>query len=229
MSEENTPIQNQIREAFQRQDIETVEKLVNENREIFRTTNDEDIDETTFRIAIEEDCVDYIAQHCFDIELNSIDGYSPYLYMTDNKLIQNILMDAGASKNLDDYCDCLFAMETVNGLLLALDDDFRKEIVTKMLSVSSLDETTLAAMIEDNTLEEYEYPESCPLSDSLDCICNALALSAADGQLEYESIPFDDSDSGYVILDLIRDLGWNPDFEGDMWKLETCGVYFIAR
>ena len=34
-------------------------------------------------------------------------------------------------------------------------------------------------------------------------------------------------DSGYELMELLEDLGWDCEFEGDSWKLETIGVYFI--
>ena len=35
-----------------------------------------------------------------------------------------------------------------------------------------------------------------------------------------------DSDGG-MLRDLLEDLGWDCSFEGERWKLETNGVYFI--
>ena len=57
------------------------------------------------------------------------------MYETDDEEMQEILMNHGAFKSWDDYEDCRFAMETVNGEILAFDSDFQQEVFKKYKAI----------------------------------------------------------------------------------------------
>ena len=52
----------------------------------------------------------------------------------------------------------------------------------------------------------------------------ALGVNVNDDEIEF--IDMTDED-GMMLRDLIEELGWDLDFEGESWKFETNGVYFI--
>ena len=51
-----------------------------------------------------------------------------------------------------------------------------------------------------------------------------MGISAEDGDIAFSDMV---GDGGYSTKELLEELGWDCSFEGDSWKLETLGVYFI--
>lgn len=181
-----------------------------------------DADELAFRVAVRCECYDYVEEHIEDIELNDEEGFSTYLYETENSDILQLLMEHGAFRSWEDYGGCRFAMETVNGTILACDPDFLIEVLEKYLEDIGLTAEKAAAMLE----KDYDPEEDDPVDarelrsalDSLHCRVKRGRLLPGD--------PIGD-DCGWELKELIEDLGWDMEFEGDSWTLETLGVYFV--
>lgn len=176
-----------------------------------------DIADFAFRAAIQSGKTEYVDEHADDFDLNDGDGYSTYLYETDDEEMQEILMNHGAFKSWDDYEDCRFAMETVNGEILAFDSDFQQEVFKKYKETYELSDERIAEIISDGI---YDDASGRDVEDDL----ATMGVSINDDEYTFEDKC---GDGGYELMELLEDLGWDCSFEGDSWKLETIGVYFI--
>ena len=180
-----------------------------------------DIADFAFREAIRQGIISYIENHAEEFDLNDGGGYSTYLYETDDPDVQDVLMECGAFRSWEDYADCRFAYETVNGMILAFDEDFQREVFQKYLENNNLSQEDIIA--------KYDEDEEAFLEDeNIDCFSEAMeamGIRVEDGEIVFEDKH--DQIDGYDLCEIIEDLGWSCSFEGDSWKLETCGVYFI--
>lgn len=181
-----------------------------------------DIADFAFREAIRQGVISYIENHAEEFDLNDGDGYSSYLYESDDPDVQDVLMDHGAFRSWDDYVDCRFATETVNGSILAFDGDFQKEVFQKYLETYNLSENDVIAMFDDeDAADSFEDEHDRCFSDDMD----AMGIIIEDDEISFENKVDDD---GFNLRELLEELGWSCSFEGDSWKLETIGVYFIG-
>lgn len=180
-----------------------------------------DIYDFAFREAIRQGVAEYIEEYAENFDLNDGDGYSTYLHETDDEEIQDLLMELGAFRSWDEYDDCKFAVETVNGSVLAFDSDFQREAFSKYLEICGITEDDVIAMFEDEDLAEaFDSEHDRYFIEDM----AALGVAVQDGSIEFEDKV--DSDGG-ELRDLLEELGWDCAFEGERWKLETNGVYFI--
>ena len=170
-----------------------------------------------FRLAIQMGNTAYVEEHADEFDLNDGDGYSTYLNETDDEEMQEVLMSHGAFRSWDDYDDCKFAMETVNGEVLAFDDDFQREAFEKYKKEFNLTDERLREILADGI---YDDESGRDVDDDL----STLGVS-----FDEDTVVFDDKcgGDGYALMELLEELGWDCSFEGDSWKLETIGVYFI--
>ena len=124
----DTEIEQHIAELFSayEDDAALVEYLA-DHEDIYS----DDIYDFAFREAIRQGVTEYIEEYAENFDLNDGDGYSTYLHETDDEEIQDLLMELGAFRSWDEYSDCKFAVETVNGSILAFDSDFQKEALFK--------------------------------------------------------------------------------------------------
>ena len=181
----------------------------------------EDIHDFAFREAIRQGVAAYIEEHAEEFDLNDDGGSSSYLYETDDEEIQELLMDMGAFRSWEDYDDCRFAVETVNGSILAFDPDFQREAFEKYLEITGITEDDVLAMLEDEEMaEEFDNEHDRYFSEEMEM----LGVTEEDGAIAL--VDKVDSDGG-MLRDLLEELGWDCSFEGERWKLETNGVYFI--
>ena len=91
----------------------------------------------------------------------------------------------------------------------------------KYLETYNLSEDDVIAMFDDeDAAESFEDEQSRCFSDDMD----AMGISVNDGEITFEDKV--DCD-GWELRELLECLGWSCSFEGDSWKLETIGVYFI--
>ena len=127
-------------------------------------------------------------------------------------------MNHGAFRSWDDYDDCKFAMETVNGEILAFDSEFQKEAYEKYKEEFGFTDKKLRKIITEGLDDDEDYDRD------VETDMTALGVS-----FENDEITFDDKcgDDGYELMDILEELGWDCAFEGDSWKFETLGVYFI--
>lgn len=170
-----------------------------------------------FRLAIQMGNTAYVEEHADEFDLNDGDGYSTYLNETDDEEMQEVLMSHGAFRSWDDYDDCKFAMETVNGEVLAFDDDFQREAFEKYKKDFGFTDEKLRDLLADGIYDD----ES---GRDVEADLTALGVSFEDDDLTFSDKCGDD---GYELMELLEELGWDCSFEGDSWKLETIGVYFI--
>ena len=180
-----------------------------------------DIADFAFREAIRQGIISYIENHAEEFDLNDEGGYSSYLDESDDPEVQEVLMECGAFRSWEDYDDCRFAVETVNGSVLAFSEDFQRELFQKYLDTYNLSKEAVVAMFSDEeSVETFEDEHERCFSDDMDTmgIC-----------VEAEEISFEDKvdSDGWELREIIEELGWSCSFEGDSWKLETIGVYFI--
>ena len=181
----------------------------------------DDIYDFAFREAIRQGITDYIENYAENFDLNDGEGYSTYLHETDDEDIQDLLMELGAFRSWDEYSDCRFAVETVNGSILAFDCEFQREVFTKYLELYGITEEDVIIMLEDeDRAEEFDSEHERFFCEEME----TLGVEVANDAISF--IDKVDSDGG-MLRDLLEDLGWDCSFEGERWKLETNGVYFI--
>ena len=225
MHEDDDKIMKLLREALAEDDPETAEQIVEDNQDDY----DGDIEEVAFRIAVQEGCYDYVENHYEDVELNDDGDCSSYLHETEDEGIIDLLTSVGAYRSWDEYSDCRFAVETVNDTVLAFDPDFQREVFDKLLQKLGLSEKQVAEKLDNGEADEYELPEDFDVDVStLQEVCNLLLVNSDGDNIvlgEFDSM--DDSVQSWVLRQLVESLGWNCSFEGEMWKFETNGVYFI--
>lgn len=83
-----------------------IKRMIDESEEDFSELDDYisshedsysgDLADFAFRAAIQSGNTEYVDQHADDFDLNDGDGYSTFLYETDDEEMQNILMNHGA-------------------------------------------------------------------------------------------------------------------------------------
>ena len=132
--------------------------------------------------------------------------------------------DEEEPRSWDDYGDCKFAVESEGWTILAFDDGFQQEVFEKYLEYTGLTEENIAQLIENG----YDIDKVDNLPDNVDCFIQyefeALGIEGDEEDVYLSSIV---GEYGRKTYELIEQLGWDCDFEGDSWKLETSGVYFI--
>lgn len=178
-----------------------------------------DLAEFAFREAIRRGMAAYVEEHADDFDLNDGGDCSTFLNETDDEDIIAILMDHGAFRSWEDYDDCLFAMETVNGEILAFATDFQKRVYQTYKESTGLTDARIAEILEDGI---YDDTSGRDVEDDL----SRMGVRFSDGSLSFDDIC---GQNGYDTMELIEELGWECAFEGDSWKLETLGVYFIRE
>lgn len=198
-------------------DIDELNEYVEEHEDDYNEDGNEyELAEFTFRAAIRLGNVEYVEEHADDFDLNDNGDSSSYLYETEDEGMQQLLMDHGAFRSWEDYTDCQFAVETINGSILAFQPEFQKEVYEKFKEENDLSDEDVIRILSEES-DDYDEDE---LKTSLEWI----GVFVEDEEIAFRDIV---GDEDYDLKDLLEELGWDCDFEGDMWKLETNGVYFI--
>lgn len=202
------------------EDFDDIEEYIDSVEEYYG----DNLEEFTFREAVSAGAKNYVKSHADDFDLNDCDGYSSYLYETDDQDMKDILMNCGAFRSWDDYDECRFAAETVNNQILAFDPDFQKEVFDAYLKQTQLTRDKVIQMLT----EDYDMDEDDDLPDDFDRDIeddfDAMGIILEDGVIAFKDMT---NEQDYGTQDLLEELGWECEFEGDSWKLETIGVYFI--
>ena len=73
---------------------------------------------------------------------------------------------------------------------------------------------------DEDAVESFEDESDRCFADDME----ALGICVEDNEIVFEDKV--DSD-GWELRDLLEELGWDCSFEGEQWKFETNGVYFI--
>ena len=212
-------ILSRLKEAFESEDIDRVEELVNEYEDDF---DDENLGQKALELAVEAGCTDYVEEHIEDFDTWDM---AYLMNLTDDPGMIEALNDHGIYHDWDYFADFRFVFETVNGTLLCFDPELRKEALEKYMSQNSLTREQIAAILSDEELDDALVIDP----DDVKYACELLGISLVDGEL----VP-DEPDSmgdypidGWEAMDLLERLGYDISFEGESWKLETNGVYYI--
>lgn len=175
-----------------------------------------DLAEYAFLLAVRNGNMEYVEAHINDIELNNgDDGNSEYLYETDDEEMKDLLMTYGALYPWDWYDDRKFAVETTGQTIIALDSDFQQEVYEKYKTHFDLTDAQIS-----NIVAGKESMDTQNVAEDM----KALGVSFEDSAPVFE---FMYGKNGYTLMDLLETLGWECEFEGSSWKLDTVGVYFI--
>ena len=200
---------------------EAIVEFIEENEDEYSG----DLNDFAFREAIRQGVTDYIDNHVDDIDLMDNGDSSSYLDETDDEDIQSLLMSYGAYRSFDDYTDYKFSVETVNNTVLSFDSDFQQEVFEKYLSTYGLTREGIIAMFSDTALVEAFEDEN---ERSFEEDMAAMGVTVEDGELKFlDKTDWDNNDYGMELHELVEELGWECEFEGESWKFETNGVYFI--
>ena len=176
----------------------------------------DDIEEFAFRAAVRLGNFEYVSERIGDIELNDCGDCSSYLDETENEDMQDLLMEHGAYRSWDYYEDFKFALETVNGSLLAFDVDFQFDVYEKYKATFGFTDAMISAALESGESE---------LGDrDLECDMEALGVSFDKGKPSFTDMC---GENGMDLMELLEELEYDVSFEGESWKFETLGVYFI--
>lgn len=178
-----------------------------------------DLADFAFRAAIQAGNSEYVDIHAEDFDLNDGDGYSTYLDETEDEDIQYILMSHGAFRSWENYDDCQFAMNTLNGWILTFDPDFQKEVFRRYKEAYELSDERIAGILSGDGVKEVSGRN---VKEDL----SLMGVSLKDGEIIFADMEGKD---GYDLKALLKDLGWDCCFEGDSWQFETTGVYYIPR
>lgn len=222
MSARNAEIEKQIAELFGAyEDDETITEFLEENEDDY----EDDIYDFAFREAIRQGVTEYIENHVDDFDLMDNGDSSSYLDETEDEDIQDLLMSYGAYRSFDDYTDYKFAAETVNNTVLSFEADFQKEVFEKYLAQYGISQEELIEMFSDeDKVEEFEDEHERYFEDDM----AAMGVKVEADEIKFlDKTDWDNNDNGIELYELIEELGWECDFEGESWKFETTGVYFI--
>ena len=124
----------------------------------------------------------------------------------------------------DNYYDCRFAVETTEHEIIAFNDNLQAELFEKYLTFTGLTKAKIIQMLADdyNEGEDEDLPEGSKRCFEDDF--EAMGISVEDGKIVFSNMV---GERGFSTKELLEELGWECSFEGDSWKLETIGVYFI--
>jgi len=170
-----------------------------------------DIAETAFRIAVELDAFNYVAEYADEIDLND-DGYACSYLSSCSDDMAEILINHGAFRDPDYYAEnCRFACSTEDGITVFA-ESFQQEVFEEYLKQHKLTEEDIA-----QELTEYGdgYPED---------VYELLDLSVEDGKL----VRGDMSGAfGSEMVEFLESLGYYCGFEGESFTGGSYGTYFI--
>ena len=203
------------------EDFDEIEEYIDEVSEYYSG----DLEEFTFRKAVQTGARNYVDAYADDIDLNDgSDGNSTYIDETDDPDMQSLLMSHGAYRSWDDYLDHRFAVETLDWNILAFDSDFQEEVFEKYLEYTGLTREKVKEMLS----ADYDIDEDDDLPEGFDRDfdedMDAIGVTLEEGEITFTD---KEGDDGSATQDLLEELGWSCSFEGESWKLETNGVYFI--
>lgn len=198
-------------EELMEEDMDALDEFIEEHEEDYP-----ELLERAFLLAVQKGNMEFVETHIDDVELNNgDDGNSEYLYETDSQEMKELLMDYGALYSWGDYEDCRFAVETTEQTIIALSEGFQEEVYEKYKEKFNLTDGQISSILEE---------EANDSSRDVARDMEALGVSFSDGVPTFGNKYGDD---GYELMELLEELGWECDFEGNSWKFETTGVYFI--
>jgi hypothetical protein len=188
------------------------------------------IEDLMFRAAVRAGNYSYVEEHVNCVDLNPNVGVtSLYLDEASDDSIRELLMQYGALMDLDEYDGYYsLAIDTVTDAVLSFTTSFQKQVFDKFMDVSGMSQDQLKRALEDeDSLIDTNLPE--PLADyNLQDIHNAFRFIIKDEKVEIDTYGYLNEVSGWELKAIIEALGWEFEFEGVSWKLETNGVCYIS-
>lgn len=212
-----------LKTAFMHDGEGEAETIIEENADVWKSEKDFGI--KALELAVEQGCTEYVQNHVPEFDPFNL-GYL-HDKTTDNDMHET-LAELSVFRDAEDFFDCKFAMETTNGTVLAFQPEFQRECWDKFRELHPCSDEDvlriLGVLEEEGDLdfveledEEYEIARACTLLNVRE-ENGGIVLEDFDDTLEKEY---------WDLSDLIDELGYETRFEGDSWKLETNGVYYI--
>lgn len=183
-----------------------------------------DLNDFTFREAIRSGAVNYVEEYIGDFDLNDEGASSSYLDETDDPNMQDILMENGAFRSWEYYDGYRFAVETGEWVILAFDWDFQEEVFEKYLEKEGLTREQVIHIIQNGYVTDEDKDKPFVFRRNFEDDFYALGITLKNGDIELKDMYWE---KGGYTKELLEELGWTCEFEGESWKLETNGVYFI--
>ena len=175
--------------------------------------------------AVQNDKVSFVSDYVDELEEinDSDDGYCSYLYETDNETIIDIFKGCGAVYSDDDYYNYRFSYCTTTCEVCSFEIELQKEAIESYLDNTGMTAEEFCEFVE-NGGEADEDAMSVDIYDYEDVI-DALGVVIKDGAVEFEDrTSYED---GSKIVDILTGLGYEVEFDGESWKFETNGYYYI--
>lgn len=181
-----------------------------------------DLEIFSFVSALRHNNYSYVYEHVSYIDINDKGSYSSYLYETTDNDIKDLLFEYGAIRNEDDYCDekYKFVYDNDADEVLVFNEDFQKKVYNKYKKVHKLNDKLISRILEaEGDMDDEDDDDDidyCTIYDELD----TLGISSDDGEIVF-------GDANGDPRDILEELGWECDFEGETNHFGSYGVYFI--
>lgn len=116
---------------------------------------------------------------------------------------------------MENHSSDRFAIETLNWEIVSFDDQFQKEAFEKYLQIHDISEKDAIYFLEENDAGDHEYF----LQDM-----ETLGVASENGALVFDTML---GETNLDIRDLLDELGWKCEMDGESWKFESVGVLYI--
>lgn len=181
-----------------------------------------DLEIFSFVSALRHNNYEYVYENVDNIDINDKGSYSSYLYETTDNEIKDLLFEYGAIRNEDDYCNekYKFVYDNDADEVLVFNEDFQKKVYNKYKKVHKLNDKLISRILEsEGNMDDEDDDDDidyCTIYDELD----TLGISSDDGEIVF-------GDPNGDPRDILEELGWECDFEGETNHFGSYGVYFI--
>lgn len=212
-----------LQNALKENDWKKAGKIVEENGAVWK--GEKELGTVALETAVKQGCTAYVREHANDFDT----FYMSYLHdLTTDTFMHSALAEAGICRDSEDYSGFRFAMESTNGTVLSFDPELQKECWEKYRELHPCSDEDVLRVLQ--AMEDGD-PETADLENDdeyeLAKACALLNVSEEDGGITL--IPFDETcgKTYWDLPELLDSLGFDTGFEGDSWKMETDGVYYI--
>lgn len=209
-----------IKRAFEK----LVEKLQSIDPEDYEEliSFEAELAEYIFRLAVCNEDYDYVEEHIENYKENA-GLLSRCLHETKDSDMRETLIDNGAEVSAEDYADCAFAVESVNGSIIAFSDALQKQALEKYKDKYDFSDEKLSI------LADFDEPigNADDWHDSPKVALKRLGVRFENGRVIYDGKR--GAEDGLELRDMLEELNpeWRCRFEGESWSLQEYGIYFI--
>ena len=187
-----------------------------------------DLKEFAFRTAVRQNALHYVEAHADDVELNDEDYLSNWRsssYFDDSKTeeMNRLLAECGAVHDETYHAHDYFAMETNQGRILSF--TIQQEVFFQYMDYIGLTPKDVFRICEEKDYNQAE-DESTPKHIDRNIVedLNRLGLYVWKGRIHFHDVTGED---GWSVKDLLEDIGYDLEFEGESERYEVNGVYYI--